>query len=167
MAPRSVKPVVGIKGMDIVMSNLNREIVKMEIRGAQGLIESAIIIRRDMDKTPPLIPIDKGNLRASWFTVTRYGAGSRGGVGVGFIGLKAGEMSAARAEAISEGKAIVASFKGIMILMGFSANYAMWVHENIGATFKRPGAGPKFFEASLKRNAKLVLQTIGRNVQIK
>lgn len=38
------------------------------------------------------------------------------------------------------------------VVFGFSANYAVFVHENVGANFKRPGAGAKFFEASLKRN---------------
>ena len=166
---KSVNPNVGIKGMDIVLSNLNREILAIKARSTVGLIEAAIVIRRDMDKTPPLIPIDLGNLRASWFTVTGhgFGAGSRGGQQSGsFVGPQAGELSAARSTAISEGRAIASAFKGPMVVMGFSANYAMWVHENMGATFQRPGAGPKFFEASLKRNKKKILQIIGANTQI-
>ena len=52
-------------GMRTVMDNLNRELLKIKARSMKGLIESAIIIRRDMEKTPPLIPLDTGNLRAS------------------------------------------------------------------------------------------------------
>ncbi len=162
---KSVNPNVGIKGMDIVLSNLNREIVKMKVGAGAGLIESAILIRRDMDKTPPLIPIHLGNLRASWFTVTGFGgAGSQGGAVGTFKGPQAAELATERADAVSEGSGIA---QGLMILMGFSANYAMWVHENIGAKFQRPGAGAKFFEASLKRNKDKILQILGNNARIK
>ena len=136
MTPRSVKPVVGIKGMDIVMSNLNKEIAKIKVGAAAGLLEAAILIRRNMDKTPPLIPIDEGNLRASWFTET------------------------------------IKSIQGFGVLMGFSANYATFVHEMVDRVGKkinwsRPGSGPKFFEKSIKRNKDKILQIIGNNARIK
>lgn len=148
MIPRSIKPNTGIKGMDIVLRNLNREIKAIEGRSMKGLINSAIIIRRDMDKTPPLIPVDTGNLRSSWFTTPFHLLGQIG------------------------------------IMMGFSANYALWVHEMLGMNPKegwrygpgpnkkrwftpRRGAGPKFFEASIKRNKDKILQTIRDNAKIK
>jgi len=56
-----------ISGLSKVVHNLNREVTKIQSRTMVGLIQSVIIIRRDMDKTPPLIPVDYGNLRASWF----------------------------------------------------------------------------------------------------
>jgi len=125
-----------LQGMSTVMANLNKEILKIEGRSMKGLIESAIIIRRDMEKTPPLIPIDTGNLRASWFTSPIKVPGR--------IGL----------------------------LIGFNANYAVFVHEMIDKEGKkinwnRPGSGPKFFEASLTRNEKLILQTIRDNAYIR
>ena len=133
---KSVNPNVGIKGMDVVLANLNKEIMKIEGRSMKGLIEAAILIRRDMDKTPPLIPIDLGNLRASWFT-----------------------------EAIR-------NVKGFGLLIGFSANYAVFVHEmldklNKKINWSRPDSGPKFFEAALKRNKEKILQIIGNNARIK
>ena len=144
---KSIKPVTGIKGMDVVMSNLNREILAMKGRSMAGLIEASILIRRDMDKTPPLIPVDTGNLRGSWFT-TPFKK-------VVAIGLK----------------------------LGFSANYAVFVHEMLGPGkpgFRygpgkgrkrwyepRPGGGPKFFEAALNRNHKQVLHIIAKNASIK
>ena len=120
-----------IKGFDKVKRNLNKEIMAIQGRSMQGLIEAAIFIRRDMEETPPLIPIDTGNLRASWFT-----------------------------SPIREG----AKF-GLMI--GFSANYAVFVHENMEATFSRPGAGPKFLEAALSRNKEEILTIIGNNTRTK
>jgi len=117
--------------MDRVLINLNREIKGIENRSMQGLIESAIIVRRDMDKTPPLIPVDTGNLRASWFT-TPVRKGTQQG-----------------------------------LMVGFNANYAVFVHENVGAHFNRPQSGAKFFEASLKRNKQMILETIKRTASIK
>jgi len=107
-----------IKGMDNLLRNLNKEIKKIEGFSMKGLIRAAIIIRRDMDKTSPLIPVDEGNLRASWFTDPQH------------------------------------TPKGPSLRLGFAANYAWYVHEMVGANFSRPGAGAKFFEASLKRNDK-------------
>ena len=122
---------IPLKGFDKVVRNLRREVKKIEGRTMKGLIRSAIVIRRDMDKTPPLIPVDEGNLRASW-TTNPF-----------FIGSNPA------------------------ILMMFTAEYAVWVHENEGATFKRPNAGAKFFEASLKRNAGRVLGIIQQEAKVR
>lgn len=105
-----------IEGFKEVKANLSRELKKLDNFSSKGLIEAAIFIRRDMEVTPPTVPVDTGNLRASWFTTL-----------------------------------FKRRFKNHLI-MGFSVNYAVWVHENIGATFQRPGSGAKFFESSLKRN---------------
>ena len=124
---------VYLKGVDQFMRNLNKEIKAIEGRTMKGLIKAAIIIRYDMDKTSPMIPVYTNNLRGSWFAnpVPRW-----------ISGLAA-------------------------IMMGFTANYAAYVHEMIGPTttgkkinWNRPGSGPKFFEASLKRNRHKILETI-------
>jgi len=124
-----------IEGLANVMANLNKEINAIKGRTMGGLLEGAVIIRYDMDKTEPKIPIDTGNLRASWFTSP----------------LK--------------------KLSTIALLIGFSANYAIFVHElvdKVGKLVKwnRPGSGPKFFEASIKRNTKQVLEAIQRNAKI-
>jgi hypothetical protein len=59
---------------------------------------------------------------------------------------------------ISEFRSEARVIKGLV--MGFTANYAVHVHENIGANFQRPGAGAKFFEASLKSNQSVMLSII-------
>lgn len=131
-----------IKGFDKVIRNLNTGIKKIKGGTMKGLIEGAIIIRRDMDKTPPKIPVGRtGNLRASWFTFQ------------------------------------LRTLKGIGLIMGFSANYALVVHERVeGAPWgdgtvgkidwNRSGSGPKFLQASLFRNAPLVLATIQKNARV-
>jgi hypothetical protein len=54
-------------GLDNVLANLNKEIKAVKNRTMAGMIKAAIHIRQDMDRTPPLIPLDTGNLRGSWF----------------------------------------------------------------------------------------------------
>lgn len=71
------------------------------------------------------------------------------------------------------------------ILMGFSANYALWVHEMVDADFTsprlrygpgigkkrwyipRPGAGPKFLEKAISRNHDTILQIIADKMKVK
>ena len=126
MAGKKVK----LKGMNKVMKNLNKEIQKIGGRCMKGLLLASIHVRRDMEKTPPLIPIDTGNLRASWFSNSFYEGGNP------------------------------------VVRLGFSASYAIFVHENVGATFQRPGSGAKFFESALKRNTETILQIIRDNAEI-
>jgi hypothetical protein len=50
------------------MRNLNIELNKMRIGAAAGLVEAAEFIHSDTERTPPLTPVDTGNLRSSWTT---------------------------------------------------------------------------------------------------
>lgn len=68
-------------------------------------------------------------------------------------------------------------------MIGFAANYALWVHEMVDADFTSPrtvyrngkkktytprtGAGPKFLETHLNRNHKQILKIISNNTKIK
>jgi hypothetical protein len=127
-----------LKGVDTVMANLNKEIQAIEGRSMKGLIESANLIRYSMDKDEPKIPVDTDNLRGSWF---------------------ANPMRL---------------LSKMFVRMGFTANYAAYVHEMIGPTktgkkinWNRTGSGPKFFEASIKRNKEKILKTIRDSARIK
>ena len=156
-----------ITGFAKVKANLNREILKIEGRSMKGLILSSIIVHRDMESTPPLVPIDLGNLRASWFVVT--GTGEQSGASPNFKGENAGELASNHTSAIAKYQAMAAAAPMPIVIMGFSANYAVFVHEMVeGAiNWSRPGSGAKFLEAALKNNEKLILQTIRDNVYIK
>lgn len=57
-----------IEGINKVTNNLNKVAKQEHSSGLKGLLEVALMLRRDMDKTLPLIPVDTGNLRQSWFT---------------------------------------------------------------------------------------------------
>lgn len=120
-----------LKGLDRVLANLNREIKAIEGRSLQGMLLAVAEIRKDIDTVSPLVPVDKGNLRASWF-------------------LEPLMMPV-----------------GPAVIFGFSANYAAFVHELLGANFQRPGAGPKFLQAHIRRTRERTLRIIRDNARIK
>ena len=156
---------VRVKGLENIMSNLNKEIQKIEGRTLGGLIQGAIIIRRDMEFTPPLIPIDLGNLRASFFIVTSNGGVIQGG-GPSFTGEDADRIKRGHAETVQEAKK--GSFvKGPYVVLGFGAYYAAYVHEMVGANFQRHGAGALFLSNAIARNSKRVLKKIAEKAKIK
>ena len=151
-----------------VVKNLNKEIKKIEGRSLKGIIKGVIIIRRDMDKTSPLIPVHYGNLRQSWFVVTSKG-GTPQGESPNFKGKKAGKMASEHSaiKTIAAQKAQIKSQKGPVVVFGFSANYALKVHEMYGVSFRRPSAGAGFFVSSIKKNKEKVLNAIKKNAKVK
>jgi hypothetical protein len=127
----------GLRGLDIVEANLNKEIRLIEGRSMKGLIEAAAFIRTDMDKTPPLIPVKTGNMRSSWFTIPYR------------------------------------LLHKMAVIIGFSANYSIYVHEMTDDKYSkpiewtRPGSGPKFFQAAIGRNTNRILEIIRRNARVR
>lgn len=69
------KAKVGIRGIEQVKKNLTRVMGKRRVASMKGLILAAAFIRRDMDLVPPLIPVDTGGLRASWFVTPGFTLG--------------------------------------------------------------------------------------------
>lgn len=157
---------VKLKGMENVMRNLQKEITKIEGLSMKGLIRSVIIIRRDMDKTAPLIPVDTGNLRASFFTVTgrTFLQTEKELPEAKFKGENKEQLSYDHATAISAAKTQVGS--KLMVMFGFSANYSTWAHEAVDYSFKRPGSGAKFMESSIRRNSDRVIQELKKSAKI-
>ena len=157
-----------------VMRNLNRELTNIKVRSARGLVLAAATIRRDTETTPPLTPVDLGNLRASWFavTATKRAEDPMGGKfrnppkAKGKEAQRASIMKAQHSATIGEYKGKAAMTKEPVLFMGFSAFYAAPVHEMLGANFKRPGAGPKWFEAAVKRNTSKIVAAIAENAKI-
>ena len=150
----------GLSGIDKVMGNLNKELEKLKKRSMPGMIKAAIHIRRSMEDTPPLIPVDLGNLRASWFTVT--GTGQDVGGTPQFIGEADHEADHAAAKNMVQAKVIGKPMVG----MGFSAVYASAVHENTTAKRQRPGSGGKFFESALKRDHATILKIVSEDMKL-
>ncbi len=152
-------------GVEKVMANLNKEIAKLKVKGMAGLIEAAIIIRRDMDITPPLIPVDWNNLRSSWYITTT--TGSVAGDSPGFKGKEAGKMGSQHTSVVTAASNKAKSFPHPVVIMGFSAIYAAAIEEmKKKHPWKRPSSGPKFFESALNRNKALILTVIANSTRI-
>lgn len=156
----------GLTGVENVMRNLNREIKKLRGRSMAGLIKGAIIIVRDMDKTPPLIPVDLGNLRASRFIVSALG--NKGVSTSGFKGKDKGEMKAQHSSVTSKLQTKVSGSPEPLVAFGLSANYAAAVEENKDPkVWNREGSGRAFMQSSIKRNQGKVLLEIAKTSEIK
>lgn len=158
-----------VRGINTIMKRLNVKLKEIEFKTARGYVEVASMIRRDMEQNPPLIPVDTGNLRASWFSVVKgYQPKSRGQ----FKGRtpserrRASQLAAEHKTLMGDFKAVVDAEKDPSLIMGFTANYATAVHEKHDPNIKwqRPNSGPNFFKASLNRNRKEIIATIKKNV---
>ncbi|MFA6336264.1 MAG: hypothetical protein WCX48_12085, partial [Bacteroidales bacterium] len=83
-----------------------------------------------------------------------------------FTGDNAAKMAIDHAISITDAKQDADQDSDPVIILGFSANYALWVHEMVDAIFQRPGAGAKFLEAALKRNKNAILRAIADSAKI-
>jgi hypothetical protein len=162
--------VIAWQGLPNVIRNLNRKINQIKGNSLLGLIRGASFIKKSMDSTPPLIPIDTGNMRRSWFIITNN-EGIRAGRNPIFTEGKYKDRNVSRlqsdhARALSSAGSMVKG-KEPAIAVGFSAYYTMYVHENVGAHFQRPGAGAKFFEAAIKNSTRQILNMVRLEARIK
>jgi len=153
-----------------VMKNLTEAAANIKKVSVQGMIEAAILVRKDMEKTAPKTPVDTGNLRHSFFITTVLGTDGKGN----FKGKNSSEMKSNHEQVTGEAHAIVKAHRNPTLIMGYSANYALWVHENITAQFSgrtkkptgRPGSGAKWFEYAIQRNSALMLKTMAKEMKI-
>jgi hypothetical protein len=171
-------PNTRVKGLEKVVSNLNKEIVNITQRTMSGLIKAAAHVRRSTEDTAPVTPVDLGNLRASWFVVTSNSIPV--GQGPTFKGYQASKLTGEHTMTVAEAQEIIVAKSGTRIkflMMGYSANYALFVHEMIGADFKRVKkkknkatgevkllpSGPKWLETAIKRETPRIIQIIREN----
>lgn len=154
-------------GLDKVIANLNKEIAKLKKHTLTGLINGANIIMRDTEITPPLTPVVIGNLRASRFVISTRGNAED--LGYNFTGADARKIGIFHETVLGSARQSVNSEIGndVSVVFGFSAYYARWTHEAIGEDFTRPGSGPHYLEASVKRNIGKVLAEIQKEAKIK
>ena len=160
-----------LTGLQTVIGNLNKEKVVLHQKSLKGLIDAAIIVRRATDKEMPKIPVDTGNLRASWFATTIKST-TKGGT---FKGKDAAELKSGHSQVVSIAKGAVSAIRHPALIMGFSANYAAFVHEMEGAQFSgrkgkksgREGSGAKFFESAINNHKGEILGILAKNTYIK
>ena len=130
-----------------------------------GMLEAAVLVRRDMEKSAPLTPVDLGNLRSSFYITTVLGSKQ---TGKGYKGEKGKEVAASTELAKIKAETEVKSARRLTLIMGYGANYAIWVHEMFQSRdWNRPFSGPKWFESALKKNKAEMLRLIGKKARIK
>jgi hypothetical protein len=116
-----------------------------------GLLQGAVLIQDDMDKTPPLMPIDTGALHAGFKIRPK-----ESGVG---IGVEAGWYDTIVEKTDPKtGKTRTVD------------QYAAYVHEMTSPPYgpinwSKLGSGPKFLEASFKRNSSKIIKGVTANIK--
>jgi len=156
-------------GFNELIGNTNAEILKIRTASLAGMVKAAAFMRNRTEHAAPKTPRRLGNLVHSWFvvTATRTHSGDR----AMFAGKKASKMASEHSMAIAEKRAEAAAISRAsmqILVMGYSANYAGFLHESMIATkFTRPKSGVKWFEHHFKANKDQILQIIATNIRIK
>lgn len=177
-----------IQGLRNVMLRINKEIDKIQGVTMTGLIKAAALVHNETEHGAVRVPVDMGNLRHSWFVVLSSGMISSGGGkkrtieggSPSFTGSRAGEMAAHHSAMIAEMRMRAWTFstinKGPFLFMGYTAPYAVYVHENVDVGpwdpvtktgFKRKKSGPKWFEIALNKHEANIIAIIRKNARIK
>ena len=169
-----------LKGLQEVVNNLNKEVAKVEGAGLEGLLEAGMVVRAEAQKKCPVVT---GNLKNSAFV--NWSGGTMTKVAGAFRDLNKGGGEAEartkeRATAIPESHERIG--KGGVVEIGFSAVYAVAVHEN-PRSGKTGGKSPtgrsyppktyatrgewKFLENALKENVSRIISIIIRAATIR
>jgi hypothetical protein len=125
-----------LDGVENVSANINAVLGKMKISGHRGLLSAANYVLTDADIGQPPL-----------------------------VPALTGHLRSSRfAEPLpTEQPAVV---------FGYEANYAAAVHEMLASpsgkpiNWSRPGSGPKFFQASLTRNADKIALIVAKHVEL-
>jgi len=157
---------VEVKGLQNILSNLNKQIQKIENKTLIGLRKATNHIRNDMEVTPPKIPVDKGNLKNSWFVVSSSGSVITG-KSPSFVGELANKIKGGHSSTLGDAILFALNKKGPFVVFGFGAYYAAYVHEMIEANFSKHGTGALFLSNAIARNSKMVLKIIASEVKKK
>jgi hypothetical protein len=149
-----------LKGVDKFMRNFQQEVRGLKGRTLAGLIDAVIELQREAE---PATPIDLGNLRASWFTVSVNGEEETSIDIVQFKGEDATSMKANHARVTQAAQSAIKSMSKAfrpVVMFGYTANYAVFVHENVDATFQRPGAKARWLYQAMQDARSRMLQRI-------
>lgn len=153
-------------GVAAVMANIHRATDLIEGKTRGGMLAAGLVIKRDAVK---LAPIDTGNLRNSAYVIA--GGGKKGikksqtGKEGTFKTSKAGGSKTTAGSMKSQHENILSmrishggSLDKPFVEVGFTANYALAVHESVGRKFKVGQA--KFLEHAITKNKREIKKQI-------
>lgn len=151
---------IRVHGMDKVLSNLNAEMKKIQFKNKKGLIQAGLLVQRESQK---ITPRALSNLVASAFTVWGPGATT---TSPSFKGKEGGRIGADHSKIVNQEKMkLPAGDINPTVEVGYSAYYAIYVHENMQAKHKK-GKEPKFLQRALERNYGQILNIVRDNGKI-
>lgn len=163
-----------VEGLDNVIKRYREEAKNISEGSARGLVMFALHIRRVTENEVPYTPFDKGNLRASWFIAAATGLipdplGESGNFKTPRKGhITKAALNAQHRAITAASVAEVRSDKEPSVIFGYSANYALAVHEMVGVeNWSRPGSDAKWLEAHLGRNVDTFKKMIQNNAHVK
>lgn len=153
-------------GVQKVTYNLRKSIKKIEGTSMAGLFEAALLILREAKiKTP----VDLGNLWNSGYIVAS--SGDIENETPTFVqDEKAGKkrdlvkMTSDHLKNISEDAKLVSNPKRMGVIIGFSAYYAMIVHEDV--TMRHTRGEALFLQKAIQRNRKRILEIIRDRAEV-
>lgn len=143
------------KGLGKVIDAFNKKVRKLEEATLAGLVEAALFFKRE---SIPITPYDTGNLRQSGFVIWQGGGDST----ARFKGKNAAEMKKDHKEVLAQRRRLLKERKNqIRVDIGYTANYAMYVHENPDAAHAA-GTQWKFLQTVIDQQGDKALEYIKR-----
>jgi len=162
-----------LKGMTEVVNRLNIELKEIKEGSVKGLVKAVAYIREETEKQGnPMTPYDKGNLKRSWFCVSKervhVGSGS-----VQFKGVNAEKFSSDHSKGVNEAQAEVGTKdteNRKHVMFGYTMKYSGFVHEMLGAHLQSKFGRtpePQWFQKNINKNRCTIVEIIKENIQIK
>ena len=164
-----------IKGIKKITDNINKELDKMKGKAqSDGFMRVAMAVYQEMEYGSRKIPLDTGNLRASYFAAIK---GSNGGanLGNGYVqNIKRTKKDTQHQQmVVSAARSAVQAQPYPNMIFGFAANYAFYVHEDLQAkgkdgvtNWQREGSGPKFFEIALRAKENEIIEILKDSIKL-
>jgi|AntDeeMinimDraft_6_1070357.scaffolds.fasta_scaffold00326_10 hypothetical protein len=156
------------KGEKKFLNNFNDEISQLQDRTLEGLIRAVIVLQRAAE---PGTPIDTGNMRASWFTVTYKNDVSKR------VFTKSGSFPKPNPQITAQHQAVKQAAQGAaeligsdetpILVFGYTANYSVIVHEMVDANFQRSSAHARWLYKALQVSKQQMLRKIQKYSKFK
>ena len=146
---------VRLQGIEKAIKDINKYLVDYKGETDKVFFEFYAKVRQDAMTVTPTVPKDTGNLRNSmFFTYSR--------------GYKDGRGAKQNTDLISRCQAecrMAYTINKPLAIIGFAANYAVYVHEKTTERCKEPGSGPKYFETHLVSNENYFVELLKKHAR--
>lgn len=144
---------VRLEGIESAIKDINKYLVDYKGETDKVFFEFYAKVRQDAMTVTPTVPKDTGNLRNSMFFT--YSKGRKDG-----SGAKQDNNLISRCE--SECR-IAYTINKPTAVIGFAAEYAVYVHEAVNRRFREPGSGAKYFETHIVSNENYFVELLKKH----